>query len=235
VLPAQYSADNEASGTMRVFDTLDYTVYYSDSEDIWQPTFWRVEEAVIGSNKMITVEVTDLSGIVRVGVGYATGDGWWHTANMSPTPADPDVWTGVIPYTAVVAYFIQAVDGAGNVGTETNKNWYYGPDTAPPLTTAQLDPLEPDNNGWYSTLPVIITLTAVDGQSEVAYTHYRLNGGVWQTYSQPIVLNSNGIFNLDFFSADEVGNTEEIRTITIRIDTTSATYKTFLPIIFNLY
>jgi hypothetical protein len=40
---------------------------------------------------------------------------------------DPDVWTGSIPYSDTLSYFVQAVDGAGNVGVEANKAWYFGP------------------------------------------------------------------------------------------------------------
>lgn len=130
VLPAQYSANDEETGMMRVFDSLQYTVYYSDSEDIWPPTFWQVEEAIVGSNRTINVEVTDLSGISRVSVSYTTGNGWWYTTNLSPTLVDPDVWTGGIPNMPGSSYFIQALDKAANVSTETNKNWYYGQDSS---------------------------------------------------------------------------------------------------------
>ncbi len=133
IVPAQYSAASSVTGTMRVFDTLTYTVYYSDSEDIWPPSFWRVEDEVIGSERVITVEVTDRSGVARVAVGYTWGEGEWHMAELSATElsgtiGDPDLWIGTLrsqPYTGTLSYFVQAVDRAGNVGVATNKARYF--------------------------------------------------------------------------------------------------------------
>ena len=131
ILPAQYSASAPGFGTMRVFDAMTYTVYYSDTEDAYPPSFWVVEDAIIGSSQYITVEVTDWSGVARVAVGYTWDDGWWHTVDLTRSGVDEDLWTGTVPYTDTLSYFVQAVDRAGNVGVETNKAWYFGPGSHP--------------------------------------------------------------------------------------------------------
>ena len=115
-------------GEVRVFDDMVYTVYYSGDKDTLPPSFWRVEDITLGSNQFITVEVTDWSGVKRVGVSYTWGDGRWHTANLSPTKIlTENTWTGTVPYSDTLSYFVQAVDTAGNVGMDTNKAWYYRP------------------------------------------------------------------------------------------------------------
>jgi hypothetical protein len=85
-----------------------------------------VEDASVGNSQFITVEVTDFSGIARVAVGYTWDDGRWRVVDLTRTLGDPDIWTGSVPYTDTLSYFVQAVDGAGNVGVETNKSWYFG-------------------------------------------------------------------------------------------------------------
>jgi len=125
ILPAQYSASSAVTGTMRVFDTMTYTVYYSDTEDRMPPSFWLVEDATVGNSQHITVEVTDQSDIKRVAAGYTWGDGRWDVVDMARSTANPNIWSGAVPYTETLAYFVQAVDGAGNVEVETNKAWYF--------------------------------------------------------------------------------------------------------------
>jgi len=52
--------------------------------------------------------------------------------------------------------------------------------TTPPVTTATLDPANPDgNNDWYVS-PVQVTLQATDLGSGVKNTRYRINNGSWQ-------------------------------------------------------
>jgi hypothetical protein len=110
---------------MRIFDAMTYTVYYSDTADTWAPSFWTVEDEAIGNQHHITVEVTDASGIARVALGYTEGNGRWHTEDLMRTVDDPDLWSGAIPHEPATAYFVQAVDRAGNVGVATNKARYF--------------------------------------------------------------------------------------------------------------
>jgi hypothetical protein len=74
-------------------------------------------------------------------------------------------------------------------------------------------------DGWNSTA-VTVTLSAADDRSTVARTEFAVNGGSWQTYGGPVVLDDDGIYVLSYRSVDEVGNVERTRTARVRIDRT---------------
>jgi hypothetical protein len=63
--------------------------------------------------------------VTRVAVAYTTGDGLWKTLDLVRS-ADPNVWEGSLPSDAGLEYFVQAVDGAGNVAISDNKGLYFG-------------------------------------------------------------------------------------------------------------
>ena len=66
------------------------------------------------------------------------------------------------------------------------------PDETAPVTTAALDPALPGPGGTYNR-PVTVTLTATDqGGTGVARTEYRIDGGPFRPYSQPVRVASNG-------------------------------------------
>jgi hypothetical protein len=72
----------------------------------------------------IKVEATDGSRIIRVVVAYTDGQGTWHSQDL----VYDDVmhkWTGVISGTVETQYFVQVVDGAGNVAIAYNKEQYH--------------------------------------------------------------------------------------------------------------
>jgi cytochrome c len=97
-------------------------------------------------------------------------------------------------------------------------------DTTAPTTTAKQNPAEPNGKeGWYSTLPLQITLTAEDeaNGSGVAATEYRLDDGAWVTYSAPFMVTGDGLHTLEFRSRDNSGNVEQTRSLTLKIDTTA--------------
>jgi len=70
------------------------------------------------------VEATDPSGVVRVLVAYTAGDGVWHNQDLIDD-MNTLKWRGEITATLQTRYFVQAVDGAGNVGLAHNKGRYY--------------------------------------------------------------------------------------------------------------
>lgn len=88
-------------------------------------------------------------------------------------------------------------------------------DTFPPETIADITGDEQD--GWYITNP-IITLTATDDYSGIDKTYYRLNGGSVQIYSAPITVANQGPNVLEFWSEDNNGNVEEIKTVSWQTD-----------------
>ncbi|MBF8191298.1 ThuA domain-containing protein [Nonomuraea sp. K274] len=91
-------------------------------------------------------------------------------------------------------------------------------DETPPVTTVKVaDPGGED--GWYSTGPVEVTLTATDGGSGVAATEYRLDEGAWTIYTEPVLVSGDGSRKLEYRSRDGAGNVEEPGSRTLKIDT----------------
>ncbi|MGN9783115.1 ThuA domain-containing protein [Nonomuraea sp. ZG12] len=95
-----------------------------------------------------------------------------------------------------------------------------GADTTPPATTAKA--ADPDGaDGWYTTGPVGVTLSATDDDSGVAATEYRLDEGAWTPYTEPVLVSGDGSRKLEYRSRDGAGNVEEPGALTLKIDTTA--------------
>jgi hypothetical protein len=125
VMPGQYTNP----GVERLWDELRYDVYYSTDDDAVDPTIWRVEASQMRDRAGFDVEVVDDSGVERVVVAYSLGDGKWHSIDL--TEDAEDTWSGelALGQGGSVSYFVQAVDGAGNVAMSDNKGLYFEPVT----------------------------------------------------------------------------------------------------------
>ncbi|ETK33557.1 ThuA domain-containing protein [Microbispora sp. ATCC PTA-5024] len=90
-------------------------------------------------------------------------------------------------------------------------------DKTAPVTTATTDPAQPEGGSF--TGPVTVTLTAVDetGGSGVAKTEYKLDGGDWTAYTEPVKVSGEGQHTLAYRSTDKAGNAEEAKTLTLTI------------------
>jgi hypothetical protein len=121
----QFASD---TATERLYDELTAIVYYSSSADATGPAIGGVSFAAIGASLLITVPISDTSGIYRVYATYTTGVGGegygtWQSARLSLGIGV--TWTGSIPLTSPTWFFIQAVDMAGNVAADANGGAYY--------------------------------------------------------------------------------------------------------------
>jgi hypothetical protein len=95
-------------------------------------------------------------------------------------------------------------------------------DTIAPVTESSTEGTR-GNNDWH-TGNVKLSLFATDeaGGSGVAKTQYSLDEGeTLIDYSDPIELDREGIFKVQYFSTDNSGNTEELKAVTIKIDKTA--------------
>ncbi len=109
-----------------------------------------------------------------------------------------------------------STDNAGNA--ESTKQTVVGTsDTTPPTTTASLSGTS-GQNGWY-TSAVTVTLTATDS-SGISSRHYRLDGGSWNTYTSSFSISSDGTHTVEYYSIDSAGNTESVKSVTVKVDTT---------------
>lgn len=91
-------------------------------------------------------------------------------------------------------------------------------DTTPPVTTCTLDPAEPNGmNDWYVG-DVAVTLTAIDDISGVNATYYKINEGEWEIYADPFVIESDGYYVIEYYSVDNAGNIEDVKSADFKID-----------------
>ncbi|MBE3123139.1 MAG: choice-of-anchor J domain-containing protein [Thermoplasmata archaeon] len=90
-------------------------------------------------------------------------------------------------------------------------------DFLPPVTTHAFAGTM-GNNGWYRS-DVTITLTASDptppysagkGPSGVNHTYYKIDSGAFVEYTAPVVINTDGQYQVSYYSVDMVGNTETV-------------------------
>jgi hypothetical protein len=96
------------------------------------------------------------------------------------------------------------------------------PDCKAPVTACILNPPTPDGqNGWYVT-PVEVTLTATDNK-EVSAIYYSIDGGSWLTYTDPFTISVDGEHTISYYAVDHVGNAEEPKSCSFKIDTTAPT------------
>ena len=109
---------------------------------------------------------------------------------------------------------VRAVDAAG---LSVEKSIGFTVDSLPPMT---VDAVAGTNgqNGWLVT-PATVTLSATDATTGVKNTFYRVNGGLWQSYSAGISVVSDRVNVVEFYSTDNAGNTEGVNRITVGIDT----------------
>ncbi|MGQ9779050.1 MAG: NHL domain-containing protein [Bacillota bacterium] len=87
-------------------------------------------------------------------------------------------------------------------------------DTTPPVTRHDYE----HGDAWVNK-PVVIHLTATDEGSGVAATYYRINGGPVQGGTE-IAITQDGVYEIAYWSVDNAGNTEEAKTVTVKLDAT---------------
>lgn len=106
----------------------------------------------------------------------------------------------------------RSTDSVGNV--EATKQVEVKVDKTAPTTTTSV------KDGWYNS-DTTVSLVGSDSHSGVAKIEYRLNGGAWATYTGSIVVSTEGNNTLEYRSVDYAGNTEEIKTVQVKIDKTN--------------
>ncbi len=76
-------------------------------------------------------------------------------------------------------------------------------------------------SGWHNTAATV-TLSATDGLSGVAATHYTVNGGAEQTGTS-VTFSAEGTYDLDVWSVDNAGNVESHKSAQVLIDKSAPT------------
>lgn len=88
-------------------------------------------------------------------------------------------------------------------------------DFIPPYTKVILNATL-GNNGWYRS-DVKISLIAIDNETGINETKYRIDGGNWSIYDKPFFVGE-GIHEIEYFSIDLYGNEEKIKKIDLKVD-----------------
>lgn len=95
-------------------------------------------------------------------------------------------------------------------------------DTTAPVTTVSLNPPVPDGeNDFYRSSPTI-TLSATDAGAGVDKTYYKWDNNSFQEYFSSFFAQG-GIHTLYYYSADNIGNTETVKFLTIKVNTSTPT------------
>jgi hypothetical protein len=127
VVPAQFMG-NQDDGVLRRFTEVTFTVVYSDSSDHTPPVIWGVKGTIIGETASVKVSAGDASGIERVLITYSATGQHWHSADLTYQEST-GFWEGSMTgMTEEVTYFVQVMDGAGNVTLSANKGQYFAPE-----------------------------------------------------------------------------------------------------------
>jgi plastocyanin len=91
-------------------------------------------------------------------------------------------------------------------------------DTTPPVTTINPSGVLGENE-WF-TSDVTVTLSSTD-DAEVEKTEYSFNNATWASYTTPFTVTKEGSVIIYYKSTDKTGNSETIKTKTIKIDKTA--------------
>jgi hypothetical protein len=126
VVAGQYQSATEVTGTERIFRSLTFKVYTSDSADASAPAINEVNASGIGGRFAVEADVSDSgTGVQTVWVTYEDTPGHWASARLSRQLVT-GLWTGTVTSSlAQFDYFVQAVDWAGNTSMSSNKSLYF--------------------------------------------------------------------------------------------------------------
>ncbi|MGC9308365.1 MAG: OmpL47-type beta-barrel domain-containing protein, partial [Thermoplasmatota archaeon] len=180
---------------------------YFDGPAEWNRTHWDV---VAGTLICVDMDVARSAGLTSL--YYRVDDGSWER------------WTECICSCAMSpgmhSIYYYGVDAHGR-HTNTARIVINVVTSVAPVTTCDVYPPHPAKyTGWY-TDAVTIRLDAVDGVSGVSGTYYRFNEGNWLTYTESIVVATDGRYTLEYYSVDNAGNEEAVQSNTFKIDKTS--------------
>ncbi len=132
-------------------------------------------------------------------------------------------WTAYAPFTVAAegTHTIDYYSKDNLINTETFKRLSVIVDNTPPVTTITTgDPKYTASEGkLYVTSGTTLTLSATDDLSGVVVTDYRINGGNWTVYA-PFTLAGEGTHTIDYYSKDNLANTETFRTLSVIVDNT---------------
>jgi hypothetical protein len=123
VVMGQYDS---ASAVQRLYNDLQYDVYFSTSTDQTGPTITSIDGYynTRASQATFKVEANDPFTVTRVLVAYTTGAGSWSSLDLNYNNVTYK-WSGSLPGMRGASYYVQAVDSAGNATAVSRKGGYF--------------------------------------------------------------------------------------------------------------
>jgi glucose/arabinose dehydrogenase/PKD repeat protein/type 1 glutamine amidotransferase len=169
--------------------------------DTTESGYWWVQVTKVGTTYTAAVKSTAGASWTPIGSDGITYDGPLNSLGIMAIGPEQDE-----PVTVEFDYF--------HLDSEEEPP----ADEAAPTTDITWDPAEADGEeGWYVTAPSF-SLEAEDDGSGVASTEYRINDGAWTTYDGAVEV-PDGEHVVDFRSTDEAGNTEDVQSSEVKVDT----------------
>ena len=203
VVPAQYNSTDE--NEQLLIDSFRVRTYFapSNSPDVVRPQFRDVSANGVGNDLLLRATVVDPTdparnvfgtGVTRVLIQYFDGN-IWHPVEMFPANAARTEWSGGLQGVGPGGvFFVQAVDGAGNVAATANKGQNYVSGGQPAEAVAFVTGVEGDN-GWFLGAASV----ELKGASVLATTHQvSINGAAPVLYTGPFTLDTQGSNTVDF-------------------------------------
>ncbi|HEY3543408.1 MAG TPA: PxKF domain-containing protein [Gaiellaceae bacterium] len=202
----QYRSDNTPDalgvGIQRLFTSLSGIVLYAPptATDFNAPTFGPVNVSAPDASTIgFAVDINDdsgVDGVKRVVALYNDDTGTWRSIDLSHTTGSPR-WSGAGAFHGTTSeWFVQAVDGAGNVGVTSNKATVRS--VTPPSPTGGLTitlaAAAAPTNGWF-TGDVSATLAGAAGLS------YSVDGAPFTSGSTTTVTGT-GVHTVDAQGSD---------------------------------
>lgn len=164
---------------------------------------------VTSASTFTLIAIDNLSGIAKT--EYRIDNGQWiaYAAAFSV----PSEGAHTIDY--------RSYDNVGNL--EMFKTLTILVDNTPPVTAISTgDHKYTSVDGkLYVTSGSTFSLSATDNLSGVARTEYRIDGGQWTTYVAAFTVAAEGTHTIDYYSKDNVTNTENFKTLTVIVDNTA--------------
>ena len=219
LVPGQFfGSPSGGSGTQRLFDTVGLKVYYASpsATDVDPATILGAQGVPTGSSIAFNVQANDGAGsVARVLVAFHDFDGSWKFVDLVHGAGDSWAGTGTATHTFAtgqeVEYFVQVLDGAGNVSVASNKALLFAAavaDTTAPTITASVSPA-PNAAGWIGDTATV-TFTCTDTGSGIP-------AGACPT---PQNVTADGTTVVSGTVSDAAGNQASVYT-TVQVDRTA--------------
>jgi len=210
----------DGSKNIIFIDSAISTAYFTGSASSLYAK-WLIDisvQAIGGTSDNALVTIYDKFS-TQVYSGYTDAEGRIPTQMLTEYVWNSSGKTYQTPHT-IVAYKAP-VTASMNVTVNTSKTVTAVLlfDAAPPVTTASVSGTA-GQNGWY-TSDVAVALAAIDDSSGVNATKYSFNGVSWSTYSSPLVVSTEGSSTVYYYSIDNAGNTEGIKSLNVKVDKTA--------------